>query len=269
MRRISPKMAFGLGGLLLVFLMILLGPVLGPDPTAINPDLPTAGPSWTHLLGTDELGRDLFARLAVGAQVSLLVGITTACVAVVIGTAYGTVAACFEGRMVDALMMRWIDVLYSLPGLMVVVLLTIFLGRNIGSLVLALALFSWPDTARMIRGQVLSLKREAFVEAFHSLGGKTLRLVYAHFLPNLAALIILTATITVPRAILTESTLSFVGLGVSPPFSSWGTMISDGWQMIRIAPHLVLLPGALLFLTMVALNLVGESLNELINPRAT
>lgn len=268
MSRWPLKLKLSLGILLGVLVLMVLGPLLGMDPNIIDPDLPTSPPSGSHPFGTDELGRDLFARLAVGAQISLLIGFATALVAVVIGTAYGLIAAYFEHRWPDAAMMRFIDVLYSLPGLMIVILFTIFLGRNMGSLVLALALFSWPDTARIIRGQVISLKREEFVEAFYSMGGKPVRLAFKHFIPNLTALIILTTTITVPRAILTESTLSFVGLGVSPPFSSWGTMINDGWQMIRIAPHLVLLPGLFLFITMVALNLLGDSLEEVLHPKA-
>lgn len=268
MRRCSIKMGLSAGVLTAVLLITLAGPLVAPDPTFINPDRPTALPSALHILGTDELGRDLFSRLAAGAQVSLLVGLATALVAVIIGTTYGTLAAQFEGRWLDSLLMRIIDILYSLPGLMIVILFTLFFGRNLVSLVLALSIFSWPDTARIIRGQVLSLKREEFVEAFFSLGGNPLRLALHHFIPNLTALIILTATITVPRAILTESTLSFVGLGVAPPFSSWGTMINDGWQMIRIAPHLVLLPSAFLFITMVALNLLGESLEEALHPKS-
>lgn len=267
-RQFPLKLYIGGGILLLVLGLTVAGQLIGMDPNAIDPNAPLLLPSQAHLFGTDELGRDLLSRLAIGAMVSLLIGITTALVAVCIGTAYGTIAAMLEGRIGEQVMMRLIDILYSLPGLMVVILFTLFLGRNLASLVLALALFSWPDTARIIRGQVLSLRREEFVEAFHSLGGRKLRLVFRHFLPNLAALVILTATITIPRAILTESTLSFVGLGVAPPFSSWGTMINDGWQMIRIAPHLMLLPGGLLFVTMVALNLVGDSLKERFQPKA-
>ncbi len=283
------KLYLSLGILGIVLLITVLGPLIGPDPTFINPNLPTVGPSMGHPFGTDELGRDLFSRLAVGGQISLMIGLATALVAVVIGTAYGTLAAFFEGRSLDTLMMRVLDVLYSLPSVMIVILFTLFMNKtmahvalslthlgfpdlrglmNITGLVLALALFSWPDTARIIRGQVLSLKREEFVEAYYSLGGKPLRLVFSHFIPNLTALIILTATITVPRAILTESTLSFIGLGVSPPYSSWGTMINSGWQMIRIAPHLILLPGFFLFITMVALNLLGDSLKELLEPKS-
>lgn len=255
-------------GLLVVVVLLLavIGPFFAPDPTLINPTQATQFITSGHWFGTDDLGRDLFSRICVGAQISLLIGLATAVVAVIIGTLYGTIAAYFEGT-VDTVMMRIIDLIYSLPGLMIVILFSVFLGRNLWSLVLALALFSWPDTARIIRGQVLSLKREEFVEAFHSMGGRAVRLVQKHLLPNLMGLIILTATITVPRAILTESTLSFIGLGVEPPLSSWGTLASEGWQLVRIAPHLLVIPGLMIFVTMVSLNLLGDGLREYLDPK--
>ncbi|MBX2861633.1 MAG: ABC transporter permease [Vampirovibrio sp.] len=264
---IPPKIFWSGLFLGLVALMALLGPWVGPDPNMIDPDIPTIAPGAAeHWFGTDDLGRDLFSRVAVGARISLLIGIATALVAVVIGTLYGIVSAQFEGR-VDTVMMRVIDVIYSLPGLMIVILFSVFLGRGVLSLVLALALFSWPDTARIIRGQVLALKREEFVEAVHSLGGSSWRIAGRHFLPNLVGLIILTATITVPRAILTESTLSFIGLGVEPPLSSWGTLASEGWQLVRIAPHVMLAPALMIFTAMIALNLLGDGLRELLEPK--
>lgn len=257
----------------LVVLLALAGPVLGPDPNLVNPDVPTA-PPWPllgytvgHWFGTDDLGRDLFSRLAVGARISLLIGISTAVVSVIIGTLYGTLAAIFEGKMADTAMMRLIDIIYSLPGLMIVILFSVFLGRGVTSLVLALSLFSWPDTARIIRGQVISIKREEFVEAFHSIGGQMGRLIWRHYIPNTMGLIILTATITVPRAILTESTLSFIGLGVEPPLSSWGTLAGEGWQLVRVAPHMLLFPAVMIFATMIALNLLGDGLRELFDPK--
>lgn len=256
-----------------IVLLALLGPVFGPDPNQVNPTLPTA-PPWPmasyaagHWLGTDDLGRDLFSRLAVGARISLLIGFSTAVVSVIIGTLYGTLAAIFEGKVADTVMMRVIDIIYSLPGLMVVILFSVFLGRGVTSLALALSLFSWPDTARIIRGQVISIKREEFVEAFHSIGGRMGRLIGRHYIPNTAGLIVLTATITVPRAILTESTLSFIGLGVEPPLSSWGTLAGEGWQLVRVAPHMLLFPALMIFVTMIALNLLGDGLRELFDPK--
>jgi oligopeptide transport system permease protein len=270
----KPKLFWSALVLAVVILLALLGPILGPDPNAINPDLPTS-PPWPlarhvvgHWFGTDDLGRDLLSRVAVGARISLLIGFSTAAVAVTIGTLYGIIAALFEGK-VDTLMMRLIDIIYALPGLMIVILFSVFLGRGVPSLVLALALFSWPDTARIIRGQILSLKREEFVEAFHSIGGRVERLIWKHFIPNTAGLIILTATITVPRAILTESTLSFIGLGVEPPLSSWGTLAGDGWQLVRVAPHLLFFPALLILTTMIALNLLGDAIREYFDPKSS
>ncbi len=255
-----------------ILLLAILGPMIGPDPNAINPEIPTA-PPWPmvgfapgHYFGTDDLGRDLFSRLAVGARISLLIGLATAVVSVIIGTLYGTLSAIFEGKL-DTAMMRLIDIIYSLPGLMIVILFSVFMGRSVTSLVLALSLFSWPDTARIIRGQVLSIKREEFVEAFHSIGGSLSRLIWRHYIPNTAGLIVLTATITVPRAILTESTLSFIGLGVEPPLSSWGTLAGEGWQLVRVAPHMLLFPAVMIFITMIALNLLGDGLREVFDPK--
>lgn len=268
----TPKMFWSTVFFGLILLLALLGPMVGPDPNAINPGLPTS-PPWPlvgyaggHWFGTDDLGRDLFSRLAVGARISLLIGVATAVMSVIIGTLYGTLAAIFEGKA-DTAMMRLIDIIYSLPGLMIVILFSVFMGRGVTSLVLALSLFSWPDTARIIRGQVLSIKREEFVEAFHSIGGSIGRLIWRHYIPNTAGLIVLTATITVPRAILTESTLSFIGLGVEPPLSSWGTLAGEGWQLVRVAPHMLLFPAVMIFTTMIALNLLGDGLRELFDPK--
>jgi oligopeptide transport system permease protein len=268
----TPKMFWSAIFFGLILLLAVMGPVVGPDPNAINPAFPTAPPwplagaAFGHWFGTDDLGRDLFSRLAVGARISLWIGVATAVVSVIIGTLYGTLAAIFEGKT-DTAMMRLIDIIYSLPGLMIVILFSVFLGRGVTSLVLALSLFSWPDTARIIRGQVLSIKREEFVEAFHSIGGSMGRLIWRHYIPNTAGLIVLTATITVPRAILTESTLSFIGLGVEPPLSSWGTLAGEGWQLVRVAPHMLLFSAAMIFTTMIALNLLGDGLRELFDPK--
>ncbi|MDX2084480.1 MAG: ABC transporter permease [Candidatus Melainabacteria bacterium] len=276
----SPLLCLTSGWLCLVLLVALLAPMVGVDANQIHPQAGLLSPGYfPFVLGTDDLGRDLLSRLAVGARISLTIGLLTALVSTGLGAAYGLLAALAKGWL-DALLMRTIDVLYGLPGLMVVILLGVFMepvflnlgtvwpwlqaagvGRMI-SLVMALALFSWPDTARMVRAQVLALTQEEFVEAFHSLGGSGWRLVWFHLLPNLSGLLILSATITVPRAILTESTLSFIGLGVDPPMSSWGTLASDGWQLVRMAPHLLLLPAAFILLTMLALQLLGDRLQQ-------
>jgi oligopeptide transport system permease protein len=273
----QPKAYWSSLVLLGVLLIATLGPILGPDSTIINADCPLA-PPWpmtgfapTHWLGTDDLGRDLFSRLAFGARISLLIGMATAVVSVVIGTSYGVIAALCGARaetaQIESAMMRFIDILYALPALMIVILFSVFLGRGMLSLVLVLSLFSWPDTARIIRSQVLGLQKEEFIEAFHSLGGGVVRLIWRHFIPNMLNLIILTATITVPRAILTESTLSFIGLGIEPPLSSWGSLAGEGWQMVRIAPILLIFPALFIVVTMIALNLLGDSLQDFCQPR--
>ena len=258
--------------LLGVVLMAIVIPWLGLDPTEIHPDAPTAAPflaggNPAYSLGTDDLGRDLLARLAMGARISLMIGIATAIVAVGIGTLYG-IAAAYSKPWLDALLMRTVDIIYSLPGLMVVILFSVFLGRSIVSLVLAIALFSWPDTARMIRAQTLSIKQELYMEAYQAIGGQSLRMLFRHLIPNLAGFVILSATMTVPRAILTESTLSFIGLGVEPPWSSWGTLASEGWQLVRVAPHMLLFPAGFILVTMVALNLLGDYLRQQLDPKS-
>lgn len=265
MRRVS-------GGVLaLMALGALLIPLLGPDPTRIRPDAammaPGVGGFW---LGTDDLGRDLLARLAVGGQISLLIGLATAVSAVGVGTVLGVSAGLCEGgrfNAVDSAIMRLCDVLYSLPGLMIVILFGVFWGRGVGPLVAALTLFAWPDAARMIRAQTLALKREEFVEAYQSLGGGVWRLARSHVLPNLIGLLALSLIIAAPRAILTESTLSFLGLGVEPPLSSWGSLVGDGWQLARSAPHLLLCPALAIVSAMMALNLLGDALRARWDPK--
>jgi oligopeptide transport system permease protein len=223
--------------------------------------------TWLYPLGTDDLGRDLLARLSVGTQISMTVGIATALVASAFGSAYGLLAGMLAGRFGDALM-RVVDVLYSLPGLMVVVLLSVFLEplllnvvpptlapvAKLSSLVMALSFFSWPESARLIRGQVLALKEQDFVAAFYTLGGGWRRLIVVHFLPNLVPYVMISIMVAVPRAILTESTLSFIGLGMEAPLSSWGTLAYEGWFLIRVQPHVVLEASLAIALSMWAMN---------------
>jgi ABC-type dipeptide/oligopeptide/nickel transport system permease subunit len=261
------SLAAVVGLTLLPFVLPSLDPfVLQIDSRLVPPFAQIAIP-----LGTDDLGRNLLARLSVGAQISLTVGLATAVVSVGMGGMVGLLAG-LKGGWLDTVLMRSVDVLYSLPGLMVIILFAVLMEPTLlhvlppgsGALarliavIAALAFFSWPDTARLIRGQTLSLLREQYVEAYQSLGGGTGRLVLKHLLPNLVPLLLLSALITVPRAILTESTLSFIGLGMEPPYSSWGTLASEGWYLVRLAPWLLALPSGLILLTMVSLNLLGE-----------
>jgi oligopeptide transport system permease protein len=254
---------------ILGFTLLLMGVAFFRDATTIHRFDAGVLPfqTWRYPLGTDDLGRDLLARLSVGTQISMMVGLATALVASAFGSVYGITAGLLGGRLGDALM-RGVDVLYSLPGLMVVVLLSVFLEPlllkvvpptfapvvKLSSLVMALSFFSWPESARLIRGQVLALKQQAFVAAFYTLGGGLRRLIFVHFLPNLLPYVMISIMVAVPRAILTESTLSFIGLGMEAPLSSWGTLAYEGWFLIRVQPHVVLEASLAIALSMWAMN---------------
>jgi oligopeptide transport system permease protein len=222
-------------------------------------------PSWAHWMGTDGLGRDLFTRVLYGARVSLTVGLGTAVIALVIGTAYGLVSG-FTGGGVDNFMMRVVDIFYGLPDMLIFILLSLLFGRNIGGLLVALGLVSWVRFARLARGQVLQAKAFLFVEGARAIGAKTSRIVLRHILPNITGPIIVTLTFSIPSAILAESTLSFIGLGINDPYSnwgtSWGTLAQDGWRAMRTYPHVIFFPAAVIFLTIFSFNTIGGALRD-------
>jgi oligopeptide transport system permease protein len=227
-------------------------------------------PSWVHLMGTDGLGRDLLTRVLYGARVSMAVGIGTAMIALVIGTAYGLVSG-FKGGNSDHLMMRVVDIFYGLPDMLIFILLSLLFGRNIGGLLLALGLVSWVRFARIARGQILQAKEFLFVEGAQAIGASRRRIVLRHILPNILGPIMVTLTFSIPAAILAESTLSFIGLGINDPYSAWGTswgsLVQDGWRAMRTYPHILFFPAAAIFLTILAFNTVGNALSDLLNPR--
>jgi oligopeptide transport system permease protein len=227
-------------------------------------------PSLAHLMGTDGLGRDLLTRLLYGARVSMTVGIGTAAMALVIGTAYGLLSG-FKGGNLDHFMMRVVDVFYALPDMLIFILLSLFLGRNIGGLLVALGLFSWVRFARIARGQALQAKEFLFVEGARAMGASQPRVVLRHILPNILGPIIVTLTFSVPAAILAESTLSFIGLGINDPYSAWGTswgsLAQDGWRAMRAYPHLLFFPAAAIFLTILAFNTLGNALRDALDPK--
>ncbi len=247
-------------------LLAVLAPWVAPYPyDATDPARLLQGPSWDHWLGTDRLGRDLLSRLLYGARLSLTVGIVTALGALLIGTVYGGVSGYLGGR-IDQALMRVVDVLYALPDLLVIILLTVWLGRSLGSILLAMVLVSWVTVARIARGEVLAARERPFVEAARALGAGHGRILIRHILPNIWAPLLVTLTVRVPTAILLESTLSFLGLGIAPPFASWGTLANDGWTALRFYPHLILAPGAAIFLTVIAFNFLGDALRDALEP---
>ncbi|MBU6453016.1 MAG: ABC transporter permease [Cyanobacteria bacterium REEB67] len=225
-----------------------------------------AGPSFAHPMGTDELGRDLLARIIFGSRLSISIGLTTALIAFVIGTLYGATAGYLGGK-VDSWMMRGIDIAYALPDLLVMILIGLMVGRGTTGILISLGLVSWMGTARLVRAQFLQLKNEEFIEAARAQGQSHVKIVFRHLLPNALGPIIVALTFTVPSAILSESTLSFIGLGLSPPACSWGTLASDGWRSLRAHPHLIFFPSMFIFLTVLSFNFLGDGLRDALDPR--
>ena len=223
-------------------------------------------PGGQHPMGTDELGRDLLTRVIYGSRLSITIGILTALVSLVVGTVYGAISG-YCGGKVDAMMMRLVDIAYALPDLLVMILLGVLIGRGTLGILLALALVSWRGTARLVRAQFLSLKSEEFIEASRAQGQSHLRIITRHLLPNSIGPVIVAMTFTVPAAILSESTLSFIGLGLSPPACSWGTLASDGWRSMRIHPHLIFFPSLFIFISVLAFNFLGDGLRDALDPK--
>jgi oligopeptide transport system permease protein len=238
-----------------------------PDPNAPDFALGASPPSWRHWCGTDPLGRDLLARILHGGRISLLVGFVATAVSLLIGVSYGAVAG-YAGGKTDEAMMRFVDVLYSLPYIFLVILLLVFFSKSILMLFVALGLVQWLTMSRIVRGQVLSLKQQAFVEAARALGASGRRVVFAHLVPNTLGPVIVYATLTVPAVMLQEAFLSFLGLGVQPPDASWGVLVDEGRKMMTIFPWLVIFPGLALAATLFALNFLGDGLRDALDPQS-
>ena len=254
--------------LVVVALLATLAPWIPglPDPTLQNLKLSATPPSLAHWFGTDELGRDAFARVIWGGRISLLVGLVGTLVSIVIGVTYGAIAGYAGGRTDDA-MMRVVDVLYSLPYIFIVILLLVFFSKSLIMLFVALGLVQWLTMARIVRGQVLSLKSQTFVEAARALGLGDFGIVFRHIVPNTLGPVIVYATLTVPAVILQEAFLSFLGLGVQPPAASWGTLVSDGSRVLALFPWLVIFPSIALSLTLLAFNFLGDGLRDALDPQ--
>ena len=227
-------------------------------------------PSAAHWMGTDGLGRDLLTRVLFGARVSMTVGLGTAAIALIIGTTYGLMAG-FKGERWDQFMMRVVDIFYGLPDMLIFILLSLLFGRNITGLMVALGLVTWVRFARIARGQVLQAKEMLYVEGATALGVSRGRILFRHILPNITGPLIVTLTFSIPSAILAESTLSFIGIGINDPYSvwgtSWGTLAQDGYRAMRSYPHVIAFPATAIFITILSFNVLGNSLRDLLDPK--
>lgn len=252
-----------------------LAPWLTPfDANKPHLDIRLQAPSRAHWFGTDDLGRDLLTRILYGGRVSMSIGILAMSLAVVIGTSIGAAAGYFGGRL-DNLLMRFTDLVLAIPTLFLLILLTLvlrnfpipFLRGGVLAIVLAIALLSWMTVARLVRASYLSLKEQTFVESAQALGASNLRVIVRHILPNAASSIIVAATLRVASSIITESGLSFLGFGVQPPTPTWGNMLRNAQDQMVTAPWTAIMPGAFIFVTVIAINYIGDGLRDALDPR--
>ncbi len=256
------------GFLIIIFLLAILAPWVAPYSYKTQDALNILSfPDSEHWLGTDRLGRDLLSRMIYGSRVSLFVGVCSTMLALVIGTIYGTISAYVGGRT-DSLMMRIVDVVFALPDLLMIILITVLMGHGITGVFIALTIVSWVTIARLVRGEVLRIKEYPFIQAAKALGASHFRIMLREIFPNILGVLVVTLSFRIPVAILAESTLSFIGLGIAPPASSWGTLASDGWTAIKFYPHLILFPSLAIFFTILSFNFLGEGLREYLDPRS-
>ena len=255
--------------LALITLACVFGPMLLPNAfDSVDWNLMSAPPTragW-HLFGTDELGRDLLVRTLIGGRISLLVGVLATLVSVTIGVVWGAVAG-FAGGRVDGVMMRIVDMAYAVPYLLVAILVVTVFGRDILLVVGAIAALSWLNMARVVRGQTLSIKSREFIEAARAIGVPTWRIILQHVVPNLMGVVVIYTSILVPGVILSESVLSFLGLGVQEPMTSWGVLIHDGAAVMSAAPWMILFPAAALSITLYCANFIGDALRDALDPK--
>jgi len=253
----------------IMLLLVILGPLLLPweadftdwDNTSTPPSLETG-----HWFGTDAVGRDILVRTLEGGRISLLVGLVATLVSLVIGVSYGAVAG-YYGGMTDRVMMRVVDIIYALPFMFFVILLMVVFGRHIVLIFVAIGAVNWLDMARIVRGQTLSLKNTEFVEAARACGVDHRAIILRHIIPNLLGVVMVYVTLTIPQVILVESFLSFLGLGVQEPMSSWGALVNDGAQDMESAPWTLVFPAAFLTVTLYCFNYIGDGMRDALDPK--
>ncbi len=264
----SNKMAIlGLVLLVLVVCLLFAGPAIsGQDYQFIDASIKNQGPSAEHWFGTDDMGRDLFTRVCVGGRVSIYIGLACTCVMFVVGSLVGALAG-LKGGWVDDLIMRICELIGNLPYLIIVVILSLVMGRSLFSLVFAMSLTSWVGTTRMVRGQILQIKEMDYVQAAKALGADTKRIILKHLLPNTLGIIMVDVTMSVPGFIFSESFLSYIGLGVRPPETSWGALASAGQQQLMFYPHQLFFPCLLIVITILSFHLIGDGLSDALDPK--
>ena len=255
--------------LLLIAAACVVGPWLLPHAfDSADWDAMSTGPSLrnAHFWGTDEAGRDLLVRCLIGGRISLTVGLLATLASVSLGIAWGATAG-FLGGKVDAVMMRIVDMMYAIPYLLIAILLVTILGREFYLVVITITVFSWMDMARVVRGQTLSLRSMEYVEAARAMGVSTTRIIFGHIVPNLLGVVVIYTTVTVPGVILTESVLSFLGLGIQEPMTSWGVLIQDGAKVMEVSPWILLFPAAMLSVTLYCFNFIGDGMRDALDPK--
>ncbi len=263
----SNRMAlFGAAIVAFMFLLALLAPLLAGDPGAIDIARRLQPPSWNYPLGTDDLGRDVLARIMYGARISLLVGFVAVGIASLIGIVLGALAG-YYGSWVDALLMRFVDIMLCFPTFFLILAVIAFLEPSIWNIMIIIGLTGWMGVARLVRAEFLSLRERDFVQAGKALGASDARLIFRHILPNALSPVLVSATLGVAGAILTESALSFLGIGVQPPTPSWGNMLITGKQTLGAAWWLSAFPGLAILITVLGYNLLGEGIRDALDPR--
>lgn len=255
----------------IIIMLLIFSAILAPLIAPFSYDVQDTAnilktPDSTHIMGTDKLGRDLFSRILYGSQMSLSVGIIATLIAMIIGVLYGALSG-YKGGRLDNYMMRIVDIIYALPDILVIILITIIIDKGFLGIVLAISIVNWVGIARLMRGEVLKLKEQLFVESAKAIGAGHWRIILRHILPNALGPLIVTMTFRIPAAILSESTLSFIGLGLAPPFSSWGVLANDGWTALRFYPHLLIFPAIMIFIAVLAFNILGDELKEAMDPQ--